>query len=326
MKAEEFLKKPEILSQLFVVYGEERYLAVKVKDAIINALDCGELNIDRRRENAALEDIVTIAEQAPCCSDCRIVVLDEPGVIKGLEAEAFTEYIKSMPTSTKMIFLMKNLPDKRRSFYKYLEKNALMIEAYELDDETMCRWIVSQAGKKGISVKKGDAALMLEICGRDMLSLDCELEKLSCLGKKAIDISDIYEVVSLTTDYNVFLLHEHMLQGSYKKAFDLTKKIYADEKTYIPVVALLSNKFEQMLAAKLSVAGGRSKYETIQSVSKELKVKPGAVGYAVDECAAFSIEALKRSVERLSNYEYALKSGGANAGIEALLMEIYKTE
>ena len=323
MTADQFLKNKNTDNQLFFVYGTEELYIEKVKKHISESVTGDGLNIDVFDSSASVDQIINVADQMPFFSDYRLIVINEPGFMKNKDGDILIEYIKSMPATTKILIIMRSEPDKRRLVYKYFNKNAVVIEANAISDSMLEEWVMNIASQKQLNIGKSEVKLIIEMTGKNMLVLENELNKLAMLEKRKITEELIKQVVSSSNEYDVFMLHTYMLKKEYKKAFELAKKIYSDEKTFIPLVALLFVKFEQMLMSKQMLLSGKSQQQAVNEVAAEMKISPYAAKYAVNECRDFEIESLKRSVSLLEEYEYALKSGKKDSGIERFLLEIY---
>jgi len=228
-----------------------------------------------------------------------------------------------MPETAKLLILLHGTPDKRRAIYKYLSKNAAVIEAEKLKAADLGSWVAKTAKKLGIQMDAKTAQFLTEFSGEDMLTLKGELEKLSMLGRQKITSADIEAVASATPDYNVFKIHNCMIEKNYREAFSLTKKEFQAQKSYIPLIALLANKFNQMYMTKNCLLSGMSRQQAAETVAKSAKISPFAAKHAVQECEGFTMEQLKGALKTLEDYEYALKFGGADEGIESILCRIY---
>ena len=121
----------------------------------------------------------------------------------------------------------------------------------------------------------------------------------------------------------MFLFHGYMLEEKYGKAFKILDSIRAVEKTFIPFVGLLSSKFFPMYMAKSCVNSGMTPADAGKKVAEQLHIHPYAAKMAVQESGRFKIGQLRKSVELLGDYDLALKSGGADAGIENLVLKVY---
>ena len=112
-------------------------------------------------------------------------------------------------------------------------------------------------------------------------------------------------------------------EKDYREAFLLAKKEFQAQKSYIPLIALLANKFTQMYMTKNCLLSGMSRQQAADTVAKSAKISPFAAKHAAQECEGFTMEQLKEALRTLEDYEFALKFGGANEGIESILCKIY---
>ena len=98
--------------------------------------------------------------------------------------------------------------------------------------------MVAHGKAMGLSVTAAAANALIEISGRDMGVLENELQKLKYAGRKRPERGDIEEIASKSGEYNAFLFHEHMLKHRYQEAFRILAEIRANEKSFVPLVAL----------------------------------------------------------------------------------------
>lgn len=320
MTAEEFLKDARLYfeKKLFFICGQERYLIDAVRKAIEGGRD--QMNIDIR-EDAGTDEIIKLAEQSPFFCDARILELKNLPLFKTGSADELIKYLNNIPDTTKIVFIYEGEPDKRKALYKHLKKNAVVIEA-DIAPERLIKWVMGHALKAGIKLDKKAAELLITVSGSDMYALSGEIDKLSFVDGK-IDEKAILRSASKSPEYNVFLLHAHMLKKEYKEAFELLDEIWAAEKSYIPVTALLLDKFNSLYMARGCVDARMSQESAISTMMSMGKMSRGAAMYAIKECAGFSSAQLKKAIGILSDFEYALKSGGPNGGMEPILVKIY---
>ena len=324
MAAANFLRQPDREAQIYFAFGEERYLLDAIKDAVCEIVGSDAMNTDVREGKVAPAEIIAIADQMPCFAPYRLLILRNLDLFASVEGEKLAGYLAQMPKTTRALITYEGTPDKRRTLYQYLAKHAIVIKADAPKGEALVTWLINTAKKEGMQMAREDAQLLIAISGTDMLTLKSEIVKLSMLGKRVVTEQDIRNLASATTEYSVFLMHTLMLEKNYKEAFSLAKKIFAEEKTYIPLVAFLANRFHLMYMAKCCLLSGMHQQAAAGMVAKNAKISPYAAKYAVKECERFSIAHLKMALSVLCNYEFALKSGGADAGMEWLLIRIYE--
>lgn len=324
MKATEFLSKAEKTQQrLFFVYGKEDYLLSRCEAAILDKYlpSMRDLNVDRISGGATIEDFIAKAEQNPCFAEARVIIAEDWNVLKSGDTKKLQEYLSKPNPAAVILLKQSGKPDSRRAIVKYLNKNAEVIDAETPGPEELTKWIVKQSQKNGFDIEDRAARLLCEISGQDMFTLIKELNKLRYLKKDRISEEDVMETASRTPEYNAFLLHDYMMKGDQKSAFKLMEEIYAAEKTYIPLITLIANKFRLLYCAKnhsskpVSVAKAE--------ITAELKVHPYAAQIALRECSAFSRAHLRDALKTIAEYDAKVKTGGADVGLPAVLAEMY---
>ena len=156
-----------------------------------------------------------------------------------------------------------------------------------------------------------------------MKQLIAEIDKLAALGKMEISTDDVLKCASRSTGYDVFLLHDYMMKKKVDEAFALLKSVYEAEKTYIPLLALLAGKFRNMYIAARALKAGKSIGGAADEIVRITKSHPYPAKLAVSECRSFSYKCLKNSFKLLSDYEFALKTGGVCDDIETFMLKLY---
>ena len=330
MKADVFLKSPEkyLDQNLYFIYGEEYYFLCAAKKALLEGIDIEpkELNYTVMPPKADADEMIAVCEQLPFIGENRIVLWEESELFKKGDPAKLTKYLPRMNSTTKLIILLSGSPDKRKAFYKFLAKEACVIEAEPFKPADLAKWVSNRGRDFGLSVSQSTANALMEASGRDMGVLENELAKLKYAGRTKPSLRDIDEIASKSGEYNAFLFHEHMLKGRYDEAFRILEEIRSNEKTFVPFVALLASKFSPMYMAKTCLNAGVPAAQAADELRNRLKMHPFAAKKAVEECSSFKIGQLKNAIRFLGEYDLALKTGGANAGIEALVTKLYGAE
>ena len=327
MKADVFLREKEkyFENNIFFLYGEEYYLRCAAKKALLEGLDMEprELNYTVLPPKTGVEELIAISEQLPFLGEHRVVLWEKSELLQKGDPGKLTEYLPHINGTTKLIITASGTPDKRRAFYKLLAKTACVIEADPLKPAELAKWVVAHGKAMGLSVTAAAANALIEISGRDMGVLENVLQKLKYAGRERPERADIEEIASKSGEYNAFLFHEHMLKHRYQEAFRILAEIRANEKTFVPLVALLASKFSPMYMAKTCLNAGMGPDKAAEELRARLKMHPFAAKKAVEECAYFKIGQLKNAIRQLGAYDLALKTGGANPGVEALVARLY---
>ncbi len=349
MTVGQFIKQNNFEYPMFLIYGSAGFLAERAKNAILKALGCDMMNLDVLDADATADDVISRAEQLPCFAEHRLIIINNFSLFAGKDkdgedgekqssrkksksdaqkaaADGFAEYLKQLPATTKLLFICEKEPDKRRTLYKYIMQNAAIISAEAYKANELVTWGVQYAKSIGLDMKPQTVRLLIDMSGSDMQTLANETEKLRMLGKKTVTDADIKKYASADTDYLVFDLHTFMIDRQYEKAFALTRKIFAAERTFIPIIAFLEKRFDIMNMARGCLMRGMGDEQTVKLVTATAKEKEGSVWHSVRECKGFKPEQLRKAIRLLADYEYALKSGGPDPGIESVLIKAYERD
>jgi DNA polymerase-3 subunit delta len=100
--------------------------------------------------------------------------------------------------------------DKRKKFYKSLEKNASIFESKPLYDNQVAAWIFDYIHDVGYQIDDAAAHLLAEFCGTNLSKINNEVQKIKAnLGeRRKITIEDIQNFSGMNRDFNVFELQK----------------------------------------------------------------------------------------------------------------------
>ena len=311
--------------QLFFLYGTEDYLRETALERLMEQFPYAnrEMNVDSREGKATAAEIRAVCEQLPCFAGCRVVLLHNLELFEKGEAKPLTEYLGQAPATTKIVFLLDHMPDARRALYKYLEKNAVCVQAKPLKEGELVRWVVTSARRRKLKLSREDAGFLVERSGTDMRTLLHELDKFAALGRTEVSREDIEALASRTTEYDTFSFHRLMLERKYEAAFGILREIARSRPEYMKFLGLIASKFTPMVLAKTCLNAGYSESAAAAELVKRAKLKRYPAELAVRECKHFTVQQLRRSIALLDEYDLALKSGGVDEGWQPMMLKIY---
>ncbi|MBQ9941755.1 MAG: DNA polymerase III subunit delta [Christensenellaceae bacterium] len=327
MQVTQFLKEIDkhLDRRLFLICGEEDYLRKTALDRLLSKLPCGslDLNCNFLSPKADLKALRDLAEQIPCFAECRIVVLEDSELLEKGDGKAVCDYLDVSSDMTKIIFVCKKAPDARRALSKYLDKNALRIEAGSLSEMDLLRWVGTSARRRKLELSRENAQLLCDISGEEMSTLLHELDKLAALGKPRVEREDILALASHTTQYDAFAFHGLMMQKRVEEAFAILREIQKRRDDIMSFLGLIASKFSPMAMAKYCLYCGMTDCAAAEELIKQQKMKKYPAEIAVRESKRFSMAHLQRAVRLLEAYDLAVKSGGSDMGVEAVLLRVY---
>ena len=105
--------------QMYLLYGEERYLKRQYREKLKKALcaDGDQMNVQvYEGKDQNIGEIIDLAETLPFFADRRLILIEDSGLFKK-SAEELADYMSSIPETTYFVFAEKEI-DKKTKMYK----------------------------------------------------------------------------------------------------------------------------------------------------------------------------------------------------------------
>ena len=229
--------------------GEEEFYIDNITNLFIeNVLSEEEkqfnLNVLYGKESS-VDQIISICKKYPLNSTYQIVLVKEAQDLSR-SFDGFTDYFKNPLNSTILIINYKHKSiDKRKSFFKVLQKNAKVFESKKLYDNQVQNWIAENVQRAGFSIDRKSAILINEHLGNSLSKISNELEKLFEIKKKEkiIELSDIEKYIGISKEFNNFELRRALGEKNYNKAFQIAQ-YFTENPSSNPLVVSISVIFD----------------------------------------------------------------------------------
>ena len=314
--------KQNTFRQVYLLYGEERYLRRQYREKLKSAL-CGDddaMNLHiYEGKNPPLEEIFALAETMPFFAEHRVIELRDSGFTKHACPE-LADYIPEIPESTCLI-LSEAEVDKRGRVYKAIKNTGRIVEFKRQDERTLMRWVLGTLKKEGKNISEETMHLFLGRTGTDMENIDRELEKLLCytMGRDVIAAEDVEAVCTEQTENRIFEMVQAITDQNQRKALDLYADLLAMKEPPMRILYLITRQFHQLLHMKAMSGQGMGKSE----MAKAAGVPPFAVGKYLAQCRRYTEEQLRRAVEDCVDAEERVKTGrmGDQVSVELLIVK-----
>ena len=180
---------------LYLLAGEEAYLLRSYRDKLKNAIIQEDaMNFQLFEGNKIdVSQVFEYADKMPFVADRRLVIIQDSGWFKS--SQEFSDYLKTMPDSTLIIFVEKEI-DKRNKLYKYVKENGYIANMDAMDERSLAIWVASYLQKANKKITEGTIHYLFDRVGQNMELLSCELEKLIsyCYEKEVINKEDIASI------------------------------------------------------------------------------------------------------------------------------------
>lgn len=285
-----------------------------------------ELNVATYRDMPSVDELIGACSQVPFMSDKRLVILSEVSLLAAKanadEGKLLAQFLPTLPDTTVLVMCFSGAPDKRRVLYKQIGKLGQIKQHNDPKPDACASFAVDEAKKAGAKISRAAAGELVELVGCDYFALRNEIGKLAIYADGGeITPKHIKECVSRSLEVDVFKLHNLLVQKKATKAAELLQDIMTDSRPEA-LIGLIAYNFREMYKIKVMLDLSYS----ISKITALLKSRDFIVRRRVGECKRFSQAELKKSLMRLGNLDYAIKSGGKDASLSmhATLVKIYK--
>ncbi|REJ81303.1 MAG: DNA polymerase III subunit delta [Bacteroidetes bacterium] len=324
--------KKKIYAPVYFLCGEEPYYIDLIADKIENeVLSEGEKEFNQTVVYGKDLDVLTLisyARRYPMMSNYQVVIVKEAQDMRGLISKAsesekqeedkdkgksyrdlLLEYIKQPTQSTILVFCYKYKSlDKRKSFYKELNKHGVYFESARLYDNKIPGWIQTFISASGYKIGPKATQLIADCLGNDLSKISNEIEKLKIHLKPGDEITSnlIQEHIGLSKEFNVFELNDALGKRNAYRANLIVQYFNKNPKSSPLVLTLpqLCNYFIKTLT--YHTLSDRSK----DSVAKALGIHPFFVNDYETSARSYSREECMRNIAFLREYDN--RSKGVN--------------
>lgn len=307
--------------QVYLLYGEEEYLknqykkrlraAILPEDDTMNFSFFGGKGVDLRQ-------VIDQAETLPFFADHRLILVEQSGLFKSSASE-LADYLPQMPRETILLFV-ENEVDKRNRLFKAVKQLGRVVELGRQDERTLQSWVMGSLKREQKSITGDALAMFLEMTGDNMENIASELEKLLCYtqGRTGIEVRDVEEICTVTTENRVFDMIRAVAEKQQKKALELYYDLLALKEPPMRILFLIARQFNQMLQMKALREQGLDG----AAVAQRAGVAPFIAKRSLAQASRFTMKELWQGVEDCVEAEAAVKTGrlGDILAVEMLIV------
>lgn len=310
------------LKQIYLLYGEERYLIRQYRDRLLEALLAGgsEMNLNRYEgKGVAVPEIIEMAETLPFFSDRRVIILENTELFKS-GGDKLSEYLKN-PAQSSSFILVEREVDKRSSLYKTVKKAGYAAEFGRQKEETLKKWVCGILRKEKKQISSETLQFFLDGTGDDMENIRGELEKLLCycMDKDVITTEDVKEICVPQIQDNIFKMIGAIADGNGERALQFYYDLLALRVPTMKILVLITRQFNLMLQVKELAAKGYPQ----ALIEEKVGLRRNIGGIYMRQAARFKTDILRQALEDCAEAEHAFKSGriGDRLSLELLIVK-----
>lgn len=309
--------------QVYLLYGEERYLRRQYRERLQKAL-CNEGDTMNTHfyegKDFSVGEVIDLAETLPFLSERRVIFLSDSGLFKS-GGEKMAEYLAAPNESTFFVFTESEV-DKRSKLYKTVASKGYAAEFAVQDENTLKRWIAGVLSKNGKKITENTVQLLISKTGTDMENIQSELEKLICycMDREAITDNDVEAICATRIGNHIFDMINAIADKQQKKALELYYDLLALKEPPMRILFLIARQCNLLLQAKELKTKG---YDN-RTIGSKLGVPPFIAGKYLKQASRFKTSALRNAVKQCVEAEEAVKSGRMNdrMSVEILILSV----
>ena len=318
-----------VYAPVYLLMGDEPYYPDMVCQAILdNCID--EFGKDFNETvcygaDVNAEQIISAARRFPMMADRQLVVVKEAQLLKDLEQLSL--YTAEPLDSTVLVVLMhKASADKRKAFYKSVQKCGVVLDSPAMRDYEMPRWIENYYRGRGLSIEPRAAQFLAESAGTDLSAIVVETDKLLKNlpeGAKEVSVADIEKNVGISRQFSIFELTKALSYRNGAAALKIASHIGDTARFAMPMaVSALYLHFYRIL--KYAVLVSRPGVPSPTDVARALVgVNPHFYSEYDAAVKNYPLRKAMAAVSLLCEYDYLGKGGdGGNATPGELLVEL----
>lgn len=315
--------KQNTFHQIYLLYGEERYLKNQYTNRLKKALSPEGDSMNTHfydGKDIPVGEIIDLAETLPFLAERRVIFIKNSNLFKA-GGEKMAEYLAAPNESTVFVFTESEV-DKRSKLFKAVQSKGCAVEFAIQDENTLKRWVGGMIGKEGKKVTEATVQLFLTKTGTDMENIQMELEKLLsyCLEKEVVTGADVEAICTNRISNHIFDMLDAMAAKNTKKALDLYYDLLALKEPPMRILFLIARQCNLLLQTKELKSRGFGN----QEIGQKIGVAPFIAGKYVTQATRFKINQLKKAVRLCVEAEEGIKTGRLNdtMSVEILIVSV----
>jgi len=259
-------------------------------------------------------DIVAEIQTPSLFSQNKVVLLKRP--IQNQEKERVYECLleeltgKDRDTIDLIVWEDSKLSANLRIVKALKAKNAIT-EAPELNKRTFITWAQKEIDTADLSFSRPSIYLLAQRVNFNPERLTRELSKISLMDKREITEEDIETICPDTLEHTIWELIDSINDNNIPQAERKLDSILRRGNDPIYVLMMLARNLRIILLTKLMLESGAS----ISEIARKIKAPPFTIAALQHKARATPIDRLVRMYEKLSNIDYAGKTGQLDIGL-----------
>lgn len=295
---------------VILYHGKEKYLSYKQARAefsslIIEKPECEVIEIDA--QDCSAENIIQQLETHQLFGSGKIIFLKRlyTRSDRGELTEMIIEGMSEDSSIDLLIWEEQKIPSNTR-YHKHILKNHRLYESPELNKRTFLNWAKEEVASRGMSA---DQSILRELVLRSNYDAERfmnELDKLSILGAKEINLELIKEHITSTFENEIWDLIDAINDGDSGKVMRVIDELLKNKKEPIWILAMIARNLRMIVSTKSLLD---QSYDN-RAIVSELRIPPFTFNPILESAKGTSYSKLLIMYEKITNLDFQMKTGG----------------
>jgi DNA polymerase-3 subunit delta len=303
--------KNKIYYPVYFIAGEEPYYIDEISDYIEgNVLTDIEKEFNQTviyGRETDVQAIISYAKRYPMMANYQVVIVKEAQDVQKIEE--LISYLENPLDSTLLVINYKYKKiDKRKSFFKQIDKKGVLFESKKLYDNQIAGWINSYVRERGYDITPKASAMLTEFLGADLSKVVNEISKLilNIPDKATINDELVERNIGISKDFNIFELQNAIGTRNILKANQIANYFAANpkENPLVKTITILFGYFSKLMIYH------QLKDKSRNNAASALSINPFFVKDYQVASRNYNFQKLTKIISYLK--EYDLKSKGVN--------------
>ncbi len=306
--------KNKIFHPIYLLHGEESYfidlLSDEIEKQVLNDLEKEFNQTIVYGKDTDVPTLISYARRFPMMANYQVLIVKELQDMDKLEK--LQVYTDNPLSSTILVLCHKYAKlDKRKVFYKSIEKHGVIFESNRLYDNKIPEWITGYLEQSGYPIHPKAALLLTDFLGADLGKIVNEIRKLliNLVPGTLITEEIVEKNIGISKDFNVFELQKALIQKDVVKANRIILYFAANPRNnpLVNVIPILFAFFSKILT--YHHLADKSK----NSAAAALSIHPFFVNDYQVASRSFPVAKVIRILSLLREYDMKSKGVDSNA-------------
>ncbi len=297
------------LSRLYLLLGPEEYLARRLTSRIIElALGDGLKDFNFAELDASATGAPALLQELnsyPLGASRRVVLIRQVVSLADSTQEALQTSLADLPDFLTLILTADRM-DKRKTLYKAIAKEGVVVELKPLRPAEVKAWIREALRERGKQISPKLTESIFELTGADLSDVSNEVNNLlEYLGEREkVTQADVDALVTSRRKEPIYRLTEHVADKDLIGAWAVLRQMLAEGEQELRILWHLDFTMKRMLRAKCLLEDGMGE----DAVAEALQIRPFLKSRFLQQVRSFSLDELKAKYHTIVEWDNKFKS------------------